>query len=208
MWQPNLGDKIYTCGSNFTWYVKKEPGLARVKTILRRVEQVDEDWSKWIRRNWVALKIINCIYRYCKLYNEQDIKYKSNRPCTYRTGKWHMQVAGMAWGEQFINYMHELGMAISSVVQFIYPWSPYFGNSSGCCSRVTKAVPTWWGFQPFETAPTMGISTIWEEHPSGVQIIHSNKIPPWSDPAWWKTGAACCRDSPVCSFPLSPVSGR
>ena len=87
MWQPNLGDKIYTCGSNFTWYVKKEPGLARVKTILRRVEQVDEDWSKWIRRNWVALKIINCIYRYCKLYNEQDIKYESNRPCTYRTGK-------------------------------------------------------------------------------------------------------------------------
>ena len=54
-----------------------------------------------------------------------------------------MQVAGMAWGEQFINYMHELEMAISSVVQFIYPWSPYFGNSSGCCSRVTKAVPTW-----------------------------------------------------------------
>ena len=33
-----------------------------------------------------------------------------------------MQVAGMAWGEQFINYMHELEMAISSVVQFIYPW--------------------------------------------------------------------------------------
>ena len=75
MWRPNLVDKIYTCSINFTWYVKKEPGLARVKTILRRVEQVDEDWSKWIRRNWVTLKIINCIYRYCILYNEQDTKY-------------------------------------------------------------------------------------------------------------------------------------
>ena len=37
------------------------PGLARVKPILGRIEQVDEDWCKWIWWNWVALIIINWI---------------------------------------------------------------------------------------------------------------------------------------------------
>ena len=30
--------------------------------------------------------------------------------------------------------------------------SAYLGNSSGCCSRVTKAVPTWWEFQQFDNS--------------------------------------------------------
>ena len=91
------------------------------------------------------------------LYNGQDIKYEWIRQTLYisyrkvtHASRWDgLGREKVLWFSRF--FCKNLG--ISSVVQFPCPWSPYFGNSSGCCSRVTKAVPTW-RFQLLETALT------------------------------------------------------